>query len=572
MFCVDRPVRSALRVGNLLMMGQAAMPRLFCWCAILAACFTSGRAGADLQIAGYQDRLHDPYYVGADKAFIGEDYDWSGVGRFADPAGTSANWKSVVMISDNYFITAFHNRPYRGNDPAGSAPKVRFYRSLDPQGEFWESEIALATSEYEGQRIGLTDLWVGKLATTPPEWVMRYPLAKRHEATNYLSYTDNELMIFGQDSPRNWTSVRVGRNEIDEVDIGGNYSWDFDAAGGLGADEAETQPGDSGAPSFYTSGQTPVLAGIHTRENFDTGVSKNLDAILAIVKEPVALSTGLVGDVNGDFRVTARDLDFVLDGFGKTLNAFTRPADFSGDGMIDVRDVNAFLDGFGRSLYAPTDFDQDGDVDSKDLVTIGHNWLKSVKTPFTMGDANGDGFVNAADVEVFDQNQFRAVFGPLPAPLSPVPGDLTSNGVVDGFDLSQVTQNLNKVVAPGTSGDADGNGVVNQLDLAFVSMRLGTSFGDLNGDGEVGSLDFTIIANNWFRPVTGGRAAGDLNGDRWVTYTDAQILFQWWGQQGGEFPGMLVPEPGCGMLVVCGAIAALAATGRRRAATSRGPW
>lgn len=512
--------------------------------ALLAVLFVANSARADLRIAGYQDRLHDPYYVGADKAFIGAAYNWSGVGRFPDPSPTGLNWKTLTMISDNYFITANHHQPNRGNDPVDSSPKVRFYRTLDPSGEFWESEIATLGNSYVGQRIGQTDLWVGKLASTPPDWVMRYPLAKRHEATNYLSYTDNKLFIFGQDSPRNWTSLRVGRNEVDNIDISGNLQWNYNPKSGLGADEAETQLGDSGAPSFYTLNKIPVLAGIHTRENFDTGVTKNLAAIQAAVGEQLAFSTGLIGDLNADFRVDITDLGMLADSYGKRTSGVRYfHGDLTGDGKVDVFDFAQVVNNFGKSLYAPTDFDQDGDVDGDDLAMIGDNWLKRVSRPYAAGDANGDGFVNLFDVMAFDRNQFRLFFGPLPTPLSPIAADLTGNGVVDGFDLSFVTSNLGKTVPPGTSGDADGNGVVNELDLAYVTTRIGSSFGDINGDSEVGLGDFLIMANNWNKSVNGGRIAGDLDGDGVVNAADARVLFGWWDQQGGEFPNMLVPEP-----------------------------
>ena len=90
-----------------------------------------------------------------------------------------------------------------------------------------------------------------------------------------------------------------------------------------------------------------------------------------------------------------------------------------------------------------------------DLATIGSNWLKSVSTPFHSGDANGDSFVNLADLEIFDRNQNRAYFGPLPARSSPITGDLTGNGIVNEFDLNIVTANLNRKVTPGTNGDVE---------------------------------------------------------------------------------------------------------------------
>lgn len=520
-------------------------------CGYSALCLTAigmlwmqlGVAHADLLIRSYQDRLHDPFYVGADKAFIGAAYNWSGVGRIPDPAASGINWKTVAMISDNYFITAFHNQPNRGDDPGLAIPKVRFYRTTDPNGQYWESEIAIAGNKYDGQRIGLTDLWVGKLASTPPDWVMRYPLAKRHEATNYLSYTDNKLFIFGQDSPRNWTSVRVGRNEIDQVDISGNYTWDFDAVGGLGADEAETQLGDSGAPSFFVDGRIPVLAGVHTRVNFDTGVSANLEQILSAVGETISFSTGLFGDVNADFRTNSVDFDVILANYGRRSNVRLAHGDLNGDGVVGADDYFSLAHNFGKSLYAPADFNKDGNVDAADLIVIANNWNRFVSSPFADGDANGNWFVSALDVKVFDDNQFRAAYGPLPLPLAAVAGDLNGNGVVDGFDLSIVTSNLNQVVIPGTRGDTDHNGIVNNLDLAYVSLRLGDSFGDINGDHVVGTDDFVVLMSNWKKTVSNGRLGGDFNGDRFVDDRDIRILFDWWGQENGEFPGMMVPEP-----------------------------
>jgi hypothetical protein len=520
------------------------------------------RARADLTIAGYEERLHDPFYVGSDKAFIGAGYNWSGFGRWYDPAATSGNWKQVTMISDNYFLTANHNRPNLGDDPAGADSRVRFYRTTDPNGEFWESEIALAGGNYQGTRIGSTDLWVGKLASTPPSWVTRYPLAKRHEATNYLSYTDNDLFVFGQDSPRSFTSVRVGRNEVSLVNASGNYQWSYDPVGGLGTDEAQTESGDSGGPSFFTAGRVPVLAGIHTRSNYDTGISANLDKIMAAVGEPISVSTGLIGDLNGNFRVTASDFFTLIANYGKSENARYSEGDLNGDGRVTAGDFTLLAANYNRDHFAPADFDRDGDVDGDDLATIGSHWFQSVSQPFTMGDANGDSIVGMADLQIFDQNQFRAYFGPLPAPLSPMTGDLTGDGIVDELDLNIVTASLNRQVAPGTSGDFNGNGVVDASDLAVVTAAQGTSFGDLNNNHSIGPDDFIVLAWNWNRSVTGGRRSGDLNGDGTVNALDAKALFGWWDLNAGTFPGMTIPEPGSAALVLSGAC--LAACGRVR--------
>ena len=554
------------------MIGQATFRRQIVLAAILGTMLVVvARARGDLQIAGYQDRLHDPFYVGNDKAFIGAAYNWSGYGRFDDPTGTGSNWKQMAMISDNYFITANHFRPIRGDDPVGSVPKVRFYRTTDPNGEYRESEIAVEGSVYKGAQIGLTDLWVGKLAHTPPDWVVRYPLAKRQEATNYLSYTDNDLFIFGQDTPRSFTSARVGRNEISSVSTYGTYQWDYSPVTGLGADEAQTQSGDSGGPSFYTTAGVPVLAGVHTYSNYDTGVSTHLQEIRNAIGEPISVSTGLLGDVDGNFSVSLSDLGIVAGNYGKATNVRYADGDITGDGHVNLSDLLNVLGNLNRSLYAPADFDRDGDVDDVDLAAIGSNWLKKVGTPFTMGDANGDSIVNVADVDVFDRDQFRAYFGPLPAPLAPVSGDVTGDGNVDALDLNAMALHLNETVPKGTNGDVDGNGIVNELDRTYILARFGTSFGDINSDRQVGVGDFIILANNWNRYVTLGRFSGDLNGDRIVNALDASILFSWWGEQGGTFPGMMIPEPASATLFALATLMLASGRPRRRMLTSPAP-
>lgn len=501
------------------------------------------RAFGDLLISGYQDRLHDRFYVGSDSAFIGAGYNWSGIGRLPDPAGGGTNWKHVAMISDNYVITTNHNRPNRGDDPLGSPPVVRFYRTNDPNGEYWESPLATSNDSYVGQQIGATDLWVGKLASTPPSWVMRYPLAKRHEATNYLSYTDNDLFIFGQDSPRSYTSVRVGRNEIDSVNGDGDFQWSYEPTAGFGDHEAQTVSGDSGGPSFFLSGNVPVLAGVHTRTNFDTGISANIDDIMAVIGEPVSLSTGLVGDLNGDFRVNSSDFFRMFSKLSTRSPGTYGQGDLNGDGIVGVGDLSMFSSNYNRTLFAPSDFDRDGDVDSGNLSSMGDNWLKAVSAPYTVGDANGDSYVNLFDLMVFDRNQNRGFFGPLPPPLSPITGDLDGNGIVNEIDSNIVTANLNRKVTPGTLGDLNFNGTVEYADLNVVASAVGDSFGDINGDHEVGPGDFVILANNWNRVVTGGRLSGDMNFDGRVNSLDASVLFDWWGVQGMTLSGAAVPEP-----------------------------
>jgi hypothetical protein len=353
----------------------------------------------------------------------------------------------------------------------------------------------------------------------------------------------------------------VGRNEIESVNTDGDFQWSYDLAGGFGPDEAQTVSGDSGGPSFFTLGSLPVLAGIHTRTNFDTGVSANLAQIIQVVGEPISISTGLLGDVNGTFRVNSTDFGIFAANFGKADASRLDQGDVNGDGRVAMGDFSAITSSFGKSLFAPSDFDRDGDVDATDLAWIGKNWLSSSTVPFASGDATGNAFVNFADLEVFDRNQNRAYFGAVPAPLSPITGDLDGNGIVNEIDNNTVLANLNRKVPAGTLGDLNFNGVVDSADLSVVSSALGDSFGDISGDHEVGTDDFVILAKNWNLFLKGGRPVGDLNGDFTVNSTDARILFDWWGVQGLALSGTSIPEPSALFLAI---LAWICAVGRTR--------
>ncbi len=153
--------------------------------------------------------------------------------------------------------------------------------------------------------------------------------------------------------------------------------------------------------------------------------------------------------------------------------------------------------------------------------------------------------------------------------LSPVPGDVTGDGNVNALDLNAMALHLNETVTPGSNGDVDGNGIVNELDRSYILTRFGTSFGDINGDHQVGPGDFQILAFYWNRSVSYGRLSGDFNGDHTVNALDAKILFSWWGEQGGTFPGMMIPEPASATLFALGML--MAGPLRRRTVTSPAP-
>ena len=230
---------------------------------------------AVIRLQSYSPKNHRRFYVGADKDFIGADFDSSGIGR-----GTTAN-RWATMISDNYFISARHWHPTFGD-------KVRFYHTNDPNGTFEEHTVASGI-RLEGE------LWLAKFEETPSANVARYPVVDLGAQANY---DDVEIFSYGLDSGISSLSHALGRNTIDSNTIhsqtvGGTtglaYTFDFDNSGGLGADESQIQPGDSGAPSFVAFGDQLALVGIHwyiqgnaSGDAFVSGYLDELDHFLDI--------------------------------------------------------------------------------------------------------------------------------------------------------------------------------------------------------------------------------------------------------------------------------------------------
>lgn len=199
---------------------------------------------------------------------------------------------------------------------------------------------------------------------------------------------------------------------------------------GQGTDEIGIAPGDSGGPTFILDGGTPVIAGVHSyglRLNV-SGASSDVDATL--------------NSSFGEFYVDAR---------------------------VAESSVLSFIES-NLNLFAPGDFDQDGDVDADDidLLTANTGSVPPIDSAF---DLNNDGVVDIG------------------------PGA--------GTDQSELVRGI-----LGTEfGDANLDGLIDSADFSVVSSNFGQSFGwaggDFNGDGLVGSADFSAIAGSFGFPNPG---------------------------------------------------------------------
>ncbi len=503
------------------------------------------------------------FYTGADRDFIGEGLNWSGIGVM------QGGW--ATMISDHYFLSSYHIGPPKADIA------VDFYRgdTMDTSAGNYVQEHIDPTF---GVKIAGTDLWLGRMVDAPPAWVNRYPLIQRPTATNYVSYLNPSIYVYGYSGAGNIDYVRsfLGTNTINTFSntysdvfgsVGVGLTYTKDPSGG--ASEAGLVPGDSSGPTFVDTPSGLALAGLHWQinqdGNTDTNVSAYISQVVAATPEHVNVVTDLRGDLDGDYKVTMSDFMGLVTHFTSTPTAASSVYDLNRDGNVNYSDFQILLTTYGTSELAPADFNKDQSVDRFDMRQIGTHWQTFV-TPKTAGDANGDGYVNQADLNVLNANWlFGTWTSSHPATLAT--GDLNGDGLVDSSDEALLEAHWNSNCAVQACGAADINhdGVVNQADLDLVTQNW-NEFGpaDINHDLKVDNYDLSIVLNHWGQRTIAGQAAGDLNGDGVVNYADFSLMADWWGRGVGDVsqqPSLtVVPEPATLLL----AMAALAWGATRR--------
>jgi hypothetical protein len=208
---------------------------------------------ADMQVQTYQPNRQDRFYVGADKNFVGQAFDWSGVGQ-------AGNGTWATMISPDYFLSAAHYHPSGGDI-------LTFYANNDPNGPSYQFTVS-GTAYFQTSYSGIpSDLWLGKLTTPIPaaDHIAYYPVPQLGSDSNYIGQ-----MIYVNGKPN-----RVGRNNIDTIRVASepevgthnkstvSMEFNYDTVGGLGADECFLIGGDSGGPSFMDVNGQLAVVGIH---------------------------------------------------------------------------------------------------------------------------------------------------------------------------------------------------------------------------------------------------------------------------------------------------------------------
>jgi hypothetical protein len=480
----------------------------------------------------YDPARHNPF--ARDPDFIAPTLDLSGVGQFHKVYINNYFW--VTMISDTYFVTARH---IMGNYDDYD---VHFYHDNFPT----PAESIPIDETYLALFGANENLLLGRLKSAPSSAVKRYPLIKRPDGTNYAGIDDIDLKLYlvGVRSATleyGEAQSRVGLNDIyQHYEDHYFFDYDFDQRG---VDEARTVCCDSSAPSFVASPYANfALAGIHHDDNSDISISPLASAIAAEVHnasggaENVTVVSDLAGDLNADFRVDINDRDILLNNLGGGPGLRHIDGDINGDGYVNNDDLMALELNFNKTLSAPADFNSDFAVNKLDMLVIGNHW-RSVGATHADGDANGDGYVDGNDFDLLNASYLNVPWT-APHAISPVPGDLTEDSLVDNDDSNIVLSCMTSTCSPQDFQRADINndGLVDSTDLQILLSNWDPNGpADVNNDLKINNADISVLFKNWGRTTNIGKADGDLNLDGVVDVDDYAIMTVWWGRGISDF-------------------------------------
>ncbi|MEM7627694.1 MAG: hypothetical protein AAF333_19020, partial [Planctomycetota bacterium] len=257
----------------------------------------------------------------------------------------------------------------------------------------------------------------------------------------------------------------------------------------------------------------------------------------AVVAYGGTIATGSRNAIAGDFEFDGvrdvNDIDNMVAAF-EAADAGNRGSlgdsdavleilgDFNADGNFDIDDVRYGADGlFNR--------DRTGD-----LLDRKQNFI-DVDNASTSGNLFGTALATGKAYEAGDARGDVAGSGTLSAGWAPQGFD----GTVDGADIDYIFDqfvnnpfvtdgaadwaNLDEAVGFDLSADMTGDLIVNDADIdELIESILGTTFGDINLDGNVTQADLDLATAN--QGSAGGWADGDQNGDDIVDELDLNII------------------------------------------------
>ena len=202
---------------------------------------------ADLILENYAAQRNDRYYQGNDRAFIGDPYNFSGVGKNNNPL-TDSNTEWATLISPHFALSANH---------AAAGGTVTFYPGNDPSAT---PITATVSNQYliPGTTPGESDLELIQFGAAVAG-VSQYAIVEDNEA----ALLNKQIFVYGQMN-------RLGTNNIDFFGLQqgsrDTYALYYSYSPGNGnPNEAELNDHDSGGPSFVIGdGNQMALIGTHS--------------------------------------------------------------------------------------------------------------------------------------------------------------------------------------------------------------------------------------------------------------------------------------------------------------------
>ena len=174
------------------------------------------------------------------------------------------------------------------------------------------------------------------------------------------------------------------------------------------------------------------------------------------------------------------------------------------------------------------DYQTEGDLLGYTLLTVGE---ASSCIPCQTGDIDGDGLVNATDIDL--------LAAAIQSGSCPTECDTDGDGDVDSDDLTFLIENLAHTA----------QSVYDEDTRTWLS--LGTAPGDANLDGVVDLMDIGTVGDGY--GLGTGWATGDSNGDGVVDLIDLAAM----GDSYGFDVSAPIPEPATIFLMGCGAMGLL---------------
>jgi len=202
--------------------------------------------------------------------------------------------------------------------------------------------------------------------------------------------------------------------------------------------------------------------------------------------------------------------------------------DFNGDGNLDAADVRYFADGLALD---PTS----GTLDRRQgFIRVDLKWFELTGSDNYFGTQVQNAYTGAPRPYAAGDSRFD-VAGNQPTPGAP---PLGADGFVNRDDFEYVHANvgdwsdLDQAVFIDLSCDMNGDLLVNTQDLAELAAVIGAALGDLDWSGSVDLGDLSVLLSNYGAPGPHDYAAGDIDGDGDVDLADLATLLANYGFTG----------------------------------------